>query len=187
MSVIAHRCFRDTQAKSIAVPDWLWRELRSDHAGETGAVMIYRGILAASRSDEVCRFAREHLDTEREHLRLMEILVPPQQRSRLLGIWRLAGWLTGALPAVFGERAVFRTIEAVETFVDDHYAAQTAKLARQDDYHMLHDLLERCRLDEVGHRDDASRRLGPPGTIGRLWTTIVGQGSRAGVALAARF
>ena len=28
------------------MPAWLIGELRSDHAGETGAVMIYRGILA---------------------------------------------------------------------------------------------------------------------------------------------
>ena len=31
------------------LPAWLEAELRSDHAGETGAVLIYRGILAFSR------------------------------------------------------------------------------------------------------------------------------------------
>ncbi len=33
-------------------------DIRSDHAGETGAVMIYRGILAASRDPAVREFAR---------------------------------------------------------------------------------------------------------------------------------
>lgn len=174
------------RAACIAVPDFLWPELRSDHAGETGAVMIYRGILAVARDIEVRRFASEHLATEREHLQLMEALVPQVRRSRLLGVWRLAGWMTGALPALFGPRAVFRTIEAVETFVDRHYAAQTSALAGQDAYRALYDLLEQCRLDEVGHRDDAQRRLGPPGAIGRAWAAIVGHGSRVGVVLAAR-
>ena len=182
----ALRSDRDGQAASIAVPDVLWPELRSDHAGETGAVMIYRGILAVSRDQEVRRFASEHLATERGHLQLMEALVPPHRRSRLLGIWRLAGWLTGALPALFGAGAVFRTIEAVETFVDHHYAAQTNALAGHDAYRALHDLLEQCRLDEVEHRDDAQRRLGPPGAIGRVWAGIVGHGSRVGVLIAAR-
>ncbi|MGB1140885.1 MAG: demethoxyubiquinone hydroxylase family protein, partial [Halioglobus sp.] len=42
---------RAGQAALPAVGDldrWLQAELRSDHAGETGAVYIYRGILAIS-------------------------------------------------------------------------------------------------------------------------------------------
>ena len=184
MTVVARRGDPATPTAAIAVPDFLWPELRSDHAG---AVMIYRGILAVSLDAELRQFANEHLATQRQHLRLMEGLVPPERRSRLLGVWRLAGWLTGALPALFGPRAVFRTIEAVETFVDQHYAVQTATLTDQDAYRALHDLLEQCRLDEVEHRDDAQRRLGPPSAIGRTWAGIVGHGSRVGVVLAARF
>ena len=40
-----------------ALPAWLIRDLRSDHAGETGAVAIYRGILAISQSNEIRSFA----------------------------------------------------------------------------------------------------------------------------------
>ena len=42
---------------------WLERELRSDHAGETGAVFIYRGIAAVARwrnSAELLGFAERH-------------------------------------------------------------------------------------------------------------------------------
>jgi ubiquinone biosynthesis monooxygenase Coq7 len=170
-----------------AVPASMWPALRSDHAGEAGAVMIYRGILAISRNAEVRAFAQQHLATEQSHLQLMQELVPPVRRSRLLALWRAAGWLTGALPAVFGSLAVFRTIEAVETFVDRHYAEQTEALEDLRDYRELYALLEQCRLDEVAHREDARRRLGPPGPIGRWWCLMVGQGSRVGVALASRF
>ena len=61
-------------------PDWLIADLRSDHAGELGAVMIYTGILAVSRDQAVRTFAQEHLVTEREHLQLMRSLLPSDLR-----------------------------------------------------------------------------------------------------------
>ena len=82
-----------------AVPADLMPELRTDHAGETGAVMIYRGILAVSRDPAVRAFAHHHQATEQQHLELIEALQPTVRRSRLLPLWRLSGWLTGALPA----------------------------------------------------------------------------------------
>ena len=91
--------------------------------------MIYRGILAISRDESVRDFAARHIATERDHLRLMEETVPPSARTRLLPLWWVMGWLTGALPAVFGRHAVFATIEAVETFVDHHYRQQIDHLA----------------------------------------------------------
>ena len=103
------------------------RDLRSDHAGETGAVFIYRGIIAVARlryDYELIEFAQQHGKTEAEHLSLIESWLPPMHRSRLLSLWRIAGWLTGALPALVNRRAVYATIEAVETFVDGHYQEQ---------------------------------------------------------------
>lgn len=100
------------------------REMRSDHAGETGAIFIYKGITAVARwrqDAELLAFAKEHGDTESEHLQLLEAWLPAYRPSRLLVPWCIAGWLTGALPALFGRRAVYRTIAAVETFVDVHY------------------------------------------------------------------
>lgn len=110
----------------------------------------------------------------RSHLELIEPLVPPEQRSRLLPIWRVAGWLTGALPALFGRAAVFRTIEAVETFGDGHDQEQTSKLTNDPRFTELHALVERCRLDEIADREDAAGRLGEAGLPGRIWSALVG-------------
>lgn len=118
-------------AEWLALPTDLRRELRTDHAGEAGAVMIYRGVLAWARDAELRRFAQHHLDTERRHLAEVEAVVPVSARSRLLPLWRLAGALTGALPSLFGPRAVYATIDAVETFVDRHYAAQVEMIDRR--------------------------------------------------------
>lgn len=174
-------------AGAVTVPGHFWPALRSDHAGETGAVFIYRGVLSVTRDDAVLCFARQHLVTERRHLALMDQLVPPQRRSRLLPVWKVAGWMTGALPALFGPTAVFRTIQAVETFVDEHYSRQIEALIEQPRYRQLRELLEDCRRDEVAHRDDAANRLPEARWVGRVWSRMVGQGSRLGVALASRF
>ncbi len=181
-----HRAERNVNEDVVQVPQDMVRALRSDHAGETGAVYIYRGILAVSRNGSVRSFAHHHLETEQQHLELMEHLVPEQQRSRLLATWRVAGWLTGAMPALFGASAVYRTIEAVETFVDHHYTEQIKRLRHRPADQALCSLLERCRDDELLHRDDARGRLKRASLVGRVWAAMVDAGSRAGVYIAAR-
>jgi ubiquinone biosynthesis monooxygenase Coq7 len=162
-------------------------DLRSDHAGETGAVAIYLGILAVTRDARIRHFAQEHLATEREHLARMDALLPPGQRSVLLPIWRVAGWLTGFLPALSGSRAVYATIDAVETFVDRHYQEQVDKLPEEGPGGALRALLIACQEDEVDHRDQA-RAAGAqaPGRLIRAWQWLVGTGSALAVAAARR-
>jgi ubiquinone biosynthesis monooxygenase Coq7 len=175
---------------SIALTDtpaWLIADLRSDHAGETGAVWIYRGILAVSRDAELRAFAERHQETEKGHLDLLEQVLAPADRSRLLPIWRVAGFLTGFLPALFGARAVYATIDAVESFVDHHYQEQLDRLDAAGIKPALRALLAKCQEDEVHHRDEAREAAGPPpGAVLRAWAWLVGAGSRAAVAAARR-
>lgn len=169
---------------------YLERELRSDHAGETGAVWIYRGIAAVARRRDdaaLLALARSHGATEAEHLQAIETWLPPERRSRLLGPWRLAGWLTGALPALAGPTAVHATIAAVETFVDRHYQQQIDHLQRHPGPTGLLPLLQRCQADECAHRDDARAHLSSaPSWPLRLWCWLVGAGSAAAVVVARR-
>jgi demethoxyubiquinone hydroxylase (CLK1/Coq7/Cat5 family) len=165
-------------------------DLRTDHAGEVGATWIYRGVLAVSRDASVRSFAARHLATERAHLATIESLLPSAHRSRLLPAWRAAGWATGALPALFGARVVHATIAVVETFVDGHYAGQVARLDAMPADPALASLraeLERCRADEVAHRDEAAALAATPaGPLLRAWLAAVSVGSAAAVALARR-
>ena len=170
-----------------SLPTWLQQELRSDHAGEVGAVMIYRGILAISRDASARQFAERHLATEQQHLQLMEHWVPVPHRTRLLPVWRVMGWLTGALPALFGRQAIFATIEAVETFVDQHYEQQVVRIDAQSEHALLRQTLIDCQADEVSHRDEAAQLALPQrGLLMRCWCAIVGFGSAAAVVAAKR-
>ena len=162
-------------------------DLRSDQAGETGAVWIYRGLLAVSRDAAVREFAQRHLVTEQGHLDKINAVLPWPQRSRLLPAWRVAGFATGALPALFGPRAVYATIAAVETFVDKHYQHQIDKLQNQPEHAALLCLLHECQQDECEHRDEAlALQTQPPGLMLRGWCKLVGSGSSAAVELARR-
>lgn len=168
-------------------PTWLIQDLRSDHAGETGAVMIYKGILAVSRDSVVRRFALDHLATEQKHLQLIEQLLHPKQRSIALFLWRPAGFLTGAIPALLGRDWVFHSIQAVETFVDRHYQEQIDRLELDGGYPLLLQTLIECQQDEIHHRDDAAVRVSSSGGLmRRLWVKMIGAGSAAAVSVARR-
>jgi ubiquinone biosynthesis monooxygenase Coq7 len=166
----------------------LEQELRSDHAGETGAVYIYKGIIAVAtvfKNQELIRFARDHEATEAEHLQLMEAVLEKKYRSRLLGPWRIAGWLTGAIPALFGRKAVYATIDAVETFVEQHYQEQINYLKIHSGHEQLLELLIRCQADEITHKNEArTKATNSLPMILRLWCFLVGHGSAGAVLLA---
>ena len=171
----------------VLVPAELEADLRTDHAGEYGAVAIYNGILATTRSSELRDFALNHRETEEQHLQLMEQLVPLGSRSRLLSIWRLSGWILGALPATIGPHATFVTIAAVEQYVEKHYQAQIARIGTDKALAPLRSILASCCEDEVAHKNDANSRLKRPnGWAEKLWRIVVGAGSALAVGLARR-
>ena len=168
-----------------SLPEWVVADLRTDHAGEVGAVCIYQGVLRFARDPALRAFAEHHLATEQKHLGLIAAWIAPVQHSRLLPLWRLAGFLTGALPALFGPRAVYATIEAVETFVDHHYDDQVRALTSQPALGSLRQTLLDCQADEVAHRNEAAAALGPGQSswVLRTWCAMVGIGSKAAVTL----
>jgi ubiquinone biosynthesis monooxygenase Coq7 len=107
----------------------LVQDLRSDHAGETGAVWIYAGAKAAMTfgspdrySPEARAFVSMHHATEAEHLAYFDRLLDMRMKSKLLPLWKISGWCLGFFPTLIGgEPALFLTVEAVETFVEEHY------------------------------------------------------------------
>ncbi len=160
--------------------------LRSDHAGEVGAVYIYKGILSIAKDPALVEFSKRHLETEKEHLRKIEEVLPVSKRSKLVCIWKVAGYLLGFLPSLFGPRIVFATIEAVESFVEDHYEEQLKYLRAQNDPDQaLIDLLQSCQDDEIEHKNESAiKKRSTPGFLLNFWMKIVGWGSSSAVKVA---
>jgi ubiquinone biosynthesis monooxygenase Coq7 len=163
------------------------RDLRSDHAGEHGAVAIYIGMLDVTRDPGLRRFARRHLLAESRHLRFFQRFLPVSGKSRLLPVWWLAGWLLGAGSALVGPRAAYRTVAAVESFVERHYSAQIDSMRARPGLEPLAERLAQFCADEVHHREDALRHgAEEPGIAGRVWSALIGGGSALGVLVARR-
>lgn len=167
------------------LPDSVLADLRTDHAGETGAVCIYQGILKFTRDPELQAFAKHHMATEQSHLQNIELWLPKAHYSFLLPLWRLAGFLTGALPALVSAGAVYVTIQSVETFVTQHYNDQIRALESKPALAKLRQILLECQGDEVAHRDQAAAAIGQKktGLLLHFWSVLVGAGSRAAVAV----
>lgn len=176
---------------------WLDKEMSSNFAGETGAVHIYKGALAALSirpiNDDVLEFCQSHMANEVSHLQMFEYIVPDGKRTKLLPVWKLAGFTLGFFPTLLaGSRALYVTVEAVETFVEEHFQEQIIPLKKQNACPELVQLLEHCCEDEVHHKEDAARRLlnqENPGIDGfwvQPWTSIVKGGSALAAEIARR-
>ena len=172
---------------SSKLPPWLASEIRSDHAGETGAIWIYCGILAITCDSEVRDFAERHIETEMKHLELLEGWLDEPDRSSLLPLWKIAGFITGALPALFGATPIYATVEAVETFVVRHYEAQITILSELKEHEQLCNILVHCCQDEVAHGFEAhSLKRNSLSILLRTWCHMIDIGSGLAVNIARR-
>ena len=109
-----------------------------------------------------------------------------KDRSKLVWLWKIAGFLLGFLPTLFGPKIVFATIEAVEAFVEEHYEEQLKYLRAQSNPNQeLIDLLQSCQDDEIDHKlESAEKKNLTPGIFINIWTKIVGGGSAFAVKVA---
>jgi ubiquinone biosynthesis monooxygenase Coq7 len=172
------------------------KELRASHAGETGAVWIYRGALCAefllslfiigNRPSKTKPFIHEHLKTEKSHLAIFEHEMPLFRGSFLLPAWIAAGFVTGLLPRLLGHNWFFYTIYCVEQFVDKHYEKQCSSMIMlSEPPSNVINRFKECQIDEQHHRDEAlSLMTEQPTLLMTLWGKLVGSGSSLAVAMA---
>ena len=149
--------------------------LRSDHAGELGAVNIYKGILCCARDPEIVAFANCHLEVESKHLASVESILIREKRSILSPLWVVAGRLLGLMAVFVGKNFLFSTIASVEEFVVEHYKQQLSFFSGT-----VQELLKDMMVDENTHREDAANRSS---RRHMLWDILVKKG--CGLAVAA--
>lgn len=189
------------------IPKWLEQELRSNHAGETGAVSIYQGarfvckwLTRDQTSPEALRrkaFLEEHQASEQRHLDMLEAMQVP--RSVFTPLWRIAGWAVGIFPSLVSPRAFYFTTVAVEEFVELHYGEQITRLANEHagEYEAVLEILKECCEDEVHHRNEAAslfihghadlppeRVIVPATGMFKSWKGLVTFGSRTAADIA---
>jgi ubiquinone biosynthesis monooxygenase Coq7 len=161
--------------------------LRVDHAGELGAVHIYRGQRAvlnrAPGKDRIAFQLQEMEAHEAEHLAAFNQLLNRRRvRPTLLApVWRAAGFTLGAATALMGEKAAHACTEAVESVIEAHYAGQIAELADADP--ALAADLSRFRDEELAHRDQAVAEGAREAAAYPLLSAAIRAGCRAAIKI----
>ena len=132
--------------------------IRVDHAGEYGAVQIYKGQRAVfSRLPSKARIAgqlkameadeQHHLDAFDDHIRA------GLARPTLMGpVWDAAGFALGAVTALMGERAAHACTEAVESVIEGHYGKQVEELTLMGETGLAEQFAQ-FQAEEVEHKD----------------------------------
>ena len=147
------------------------RILKVDHAGEHGAVNIYRAQILVSRvtAPELAATLREFIAHEQRHRALfwnrMQSRAVRRCRSYLL--CGVAGYLLGFITGLLGRQAIAATTFAVESVVLGHLEKQLLVLKDSDPeaYATVFDIVE----EEREHHDHGKRLV----EAGRLWPSLI--------------
>lgn len=161
--------------------------IRVDHAGEFGAVQIYRGQRAVFERIEskshAARLIGEMEEGEQEHLQTFDRLIAERgvRPTAMAPIWRVAGFGLGAVTALMGEQAAHACTEAVEEVIEEHYGRQSNEL-RGVDSELKH-VVDRFRADEVAHKEAAIEQGARSAPGYPLLSAVIKLGCRAAIRI----
>ena len=178
----------DPTAPDRRAPDRRTGEmLRVDHAGEHGAVAIYRGQRAVfERLPHKARMTgllAEMEAGEQHHLAEFDRLLTERRvrPTALAPLWQAAGWGLGVATALMGERAAMACTSAVESVIEGHYGDQADELDARGQSPELSDTFRRFREDELGHHDTAIKEGAEDAPGYRLMSHVIRAGCHAAI------
>jgi len=157
------------------------RCLKVNHAGEHGAICIYRAQrwVARWRARRMVHEIDHFLSPKRKHRALFgaELERRGVRRCRSFHLCGLGGTALGFATALLGERAIALTTEAVESVVLNHLHHQVAALEVDDPE--ARSVIAAIIADEREHHDRSAERLGKPRPIDRLLRPLVRSATEA--------
>ena len=156
------------------------RVLRVDHAGEHGAVCVYRAQrrLARWTSPELIPEIDEFIAHEMRHRALFAAELARRGQPRCLSypVCAALGTLLGTATGLFGRHAIAATTVAIERVVLRHMAQQIEALAASDPAAI--GILEDILVEEQEHHDRSAAHL-PGGLLQHLLDTGVAAATEA--------
>ncbi len=164
--------------------------LRVDHAGEYGAVQIYkaqRAVFETVRGKEaLTRDLSEMQGHETVHKERFDALLNEHRvrPTALLPLWHMAAVGLGVGTALMGEKAAHACTEAVESVIERHYADQIVEL--KDREPALAAELSKFRDEELAHHDHAIEHGSREAPAYRLLTAVIKAGCRVAIKVSER-
>lgn len=165
--------------------------LRVDHAGEYGAIQIYKGqravFEAASGKEETAALIADMEAGEKAHLDTFDRLLAERgvRPTLLAPVWNAAGFALGAATALMGEKAAMACTSAVEEVIERHYAAQAEELDGVDPE--LARTVAQFREDELGHKQTADDQGAEEAPGYPALRALIGAGCRLAIWLSEKF
>jgi len=167
--------------------DRIGEMLRVDHAGEFGAVQIYRGQQAVfqglSHKHKIAALLKEMEDGEAHHLETFDKLLADRNiRPTLFSpLWNAAGFGLGVATALMGEKSAMACTAAVEEVIEEHYAKQAEEL--QDIEPELAETIQDFREDELDHKHTAEEQGASDAFGFTLLKTVIQTGCQTAIKL----
>lgn len=163
------------------------RILRVNHAGEHGAIQIYRAqaMVASYIYKDAVPKLHEMLEHERGHLGLFDGLMNKRavRPCHALGLWAFGGYLLGMITALLGRNAIWACTEAIETSVLDHLNWQIDYLSRCD--REVHAAVLSIIAEEEEHRE-YGRALSRQGALYWMVSFVAQRSTKAAIWLSER-
>lgn len=166
--------------------------IRVDHAGEFGALRIYKGQLAVlsqmpSAKKNTASIAQMAAQEQKHFDAFSEMVKTRGVRPTVLEpVWHVAGYALGAATALMGEKAAMACTVAVEDVIDKHYAGQIVKLSARPDEADLKMTVEKIRQDELDHREEALACGAEQAPFYGLLSSVIRLGCRTAIRLSER-
>jgi ubiquinone biosynthesis monooxygenase Coq7 len=147
------------------------RVMKVNHAGEHGAISIYRGQLLVCRvtAPQLMSELRDFLDHEYRHREIFarELQRRAKHRCRSYHLCGVGGFILGIATGLCGPSAVASTTAAVENVVLQHLSAQLRQLRDVDSkaYQAISSIVD----DEQSHHDRSALRY----RQGSFWPRVI--------------
>jgi 3-demethoxyubiquinol 3-hydroxylase len=162
--------------------------LRVDHAGEYGAVAIYKGQLAVFRRqpgrERITAQLEEMAHQEQDHLDAFDMLLAAGhvRPTAMSAVWNAAGFALGAATALLGEKAAHACTEAVESVIEEHYGDQVAELEASGEKDLAA-RLSKFRDDEIAHKELAASEGAAQAPGYPILSALIGAGCRLAIRI----
>jgi len=143
--------------------------IRVNHAGETGAKVIYEGQISALKikgDHATLKIVEKMYQQELEHLNYFEGKIKEQKvRPTLMQpIWKIGGFALGFITAIVDKKSAMACTTAVEETIDVHYQEQLNELEQiaiddnsenktKELVNQLKSEITKFRSEELEHRD----------------------------------